>query len=163
MYDFIFNRQKKRGKIILNESKTVVRHWVERARDIMVGNKKTMECVNPGPKPIGRVIPPPFLPAKVQIIFKSTKYFEKKMKKSARRHLLCLNGENTKNGETINDFAVFIKISRSRYPISICRSTFVRACSVFGSVTVSTPCSTRAAILAFSTSSGKSSVCSNFV
>ena len=100
--------------------------------------------------------------AKVQIIFKPPKYFEKKMKKAARRQL-CLNGENTKNGETINDFAVFIKISRSRYPISICRSTFVRACSVFGSVTVSTPCSTRAAILAFSTSSGKSSVCSNFV
>ena len=38
MYDFIFNRQKKRRKIIINESETVVRHWGERARDIMVRN-----------------------------------------------------------------------------------------------------------------------------
>lgn len=151
MYDFIFNRQKKRRKIILNESKTVVQHRVERARDIMVGNKKIAECSTPGPSPLG--------PWSIS----SATFFEKKMKKTARLRSLCLNGENAKNGETVNDFAVFIKISRSRYPISICRSTFVRACSVFGSVTVSTPCSTRAAILAFSTSSGKSSVCSNFV
>ena len=123
-------------------------------------------------------------PAKVQLFIKNCKSFL-----IFQRICCCFSRRNTRKrpASNIGRRALFVRLPRQPpftnnqsfilttlrnmwfpylggcYPISIWRSTFVRACSVFGRSTVSTPCSTRAAIFAFSTSSGRMSVCSNLV